>query len=459
MKKKKKIIGNIISIAIMAAAIIALICVYSKYNYNDFIKSVREKEKTEFTRDCETKHSQMDSYKIENKEYNDAMFYQTIPVKPNMPYKVTCWVKVENVQNEDDTKAGGAHIGIAGETERSLMLSGTKDWQELTFLFNSKNRDQVDICFRLGGYKEMSKGIAWFSDIKVEMGTANRSGEWKMACFIFPEIDVEVEVRGKMQHVNLKMSNDDVQDLKDNLARFQTTIPSISHNKMRINYDVFVIEEPITTVSYDEENGYYVSPEDVHEYINSYVEKNEYDHIYIGIRMADIQHGDTALTSDWIGLGGMEYYGIGYSNIRLPDSGNNYAYKYNKKYNTFPEEVYVHEFLHTLERNSKAYGYDVPDLHDYSKYGYAEDRVEGQKKWYIAYMNQEIEHNGEKIGLPEKIYTCKPPHESNFNNSIELNVMQEPKNIIEVARSIFNRVVKLLEELDINTVTSDNNSI
>ena len=79
----------------MVITIIALVVIYSKYNYNDFIKSVRERDKTTFVRDHEIKCSDMDSYKIENTDYNDAMFYETISVTPNTPYKVTCKVKVQ----------------------------------------------------------------------------------------------------------------------------------------------------------------------------------------------------------------------------------------------------------------------------------------------------------------------------------------------------------------------------
>lgn len=139
----------------------------------------------------------------------------------------------------------------------------------------------------------------------------------------------------------------------------------------------------------------------------------------------------------------MEYYEIGYSNIRLPDNELNYIYKYNYNYNTFPEEVYIHEFLHTLERNSRDYGYEVPDLHDYSKYGYSEDGPEGLKQWYIDYMNQNIEYNGEKIGLPSEVFNYKPVHESDFRYSLQIDALQEPKNIIEAVRSLFNRMWKL----------------
>jgi hypothetical protein len=47
------------------------------------------------------KYSKSSSYKIENKEYNDAMFSMHVEVTPNTPYRVTCMVKTENVENEE----------------------------------------------------------------------------------------------------------------------------------------------------------------------------------------------------------------------------------------------------------------------------------------------------------------------------------------------------------------------
>ena len=53
---------------------------------------------------------------------------------------------------------------------------------------------------------------------------------------------------------------------------------------------------------------------------------------------------------------------IGLSNIRVPNENSTLLYKYTN-YNTFPEEVYVHEFLHGLERIEKEYGNEVIELH------------------------------------------------------------------------------------------------
>ncbi len=444
MKEKGKVVKKVLWLVFVIAVIVAIIVVYNKYNYNDFVKNVAQIGKTEFTRDAQVKYSDMDSYKVENQEYHDAMFSETVSVLPNMPYKVTCMVKTQDVENRDNT-TGGAHISISGTTERSVAITGTKDWQELTLYFNSKNRTEVTVGFRLGGYNEETKGIAWFSDMKMELGVANQDNNWKMACFVFPSIDVDVEIKGKQEHVKLEMTQKDISDVRTNLQRFQNSIATLSKNKMTVDYDIYTITEPIKTLSYDEENGYYVSANDVYEYINSYVEEKQYDHIYIALRMADKQKGNNILVNDWIGLGGMDYWGIGFSNIRMPDDENNYAYQYHYLINTFPEEVFIHEFLHTLERNSKEYGYEVPALHDYNKYGYAEARLEGLKKWYEDYMNCSIKYGEETIGLPSQIFTYKPVQEKNFTHSTKVEAFDEPENIIEVIRSLFGRIVKLFE--------------
>lgn len=141
----------------------------------------------------------------------------------------------------------------------------------------------------------------------------------------------------------------------------------------------------------------------------------------------------------------MDYYGIGFSNIRLPNDSKSYIYKYNQRINTFPEEVFLHEFLHSLERNAEEYGYERPELHDYQKYGYENEILIGQKKWYTDYMNQTINTTDGKIGLPQEIYTLKPAKSSNFENSYKREeVFKEPENIIEEMKELIENLANRL---------------
>lgn len=143
----------------------------------------------------------------------------------------------------------------------------------------------------------------------------------------------------------------------------------------------------------------------------------------------------------------MDYYGIGFSNIRLPNHSQSYIYKYDTRINTFPEEVLLHEFLHSLERNAEEYGYDRPELHDYEKYGYQNEVLIGQKRWYTDYMNQNIKTAQGNIGLPSEIYALKPAKNSNFEYSYKIEeVFKQPENMIEEIKEIITNITKKLKQ-------------
>ena len=117
---------TIIYFIVIIVIIVVGLSIYRKYNFYDFTKGVRETGKTSFTRDSKITYSDMDSYKIENKDYNDAMFYKKINVEPNTPYRVTCMVKTENVENFDGKYTGGVQIAINETTECSKALTRNK---------------------------------------------------------------------------------------------------------------------------------------------------------------------------------------------------------------------------------------------------------------------------------------------------------------------------------------------
>ena len=133
----------------------------------------------------------------------------------------------------------------------------------------------------------------------------------------------------------------------------------------------------------------------------------------------------------------MDLYGIGYSNIRLPNDKSSYIYTYNPRINTFPEEVFIHEYLHSLERILQERGYDIPELHDNNKYGYEQEVLIGLRSWYNDYMTCNIKTNtGKLIGLDDDVYKLTPPAESDFRYSVEVEFNDEPENIIEEIRTL-----------------------
>lgn len=254
---------------------------YQSNNFNDFVRSETNLYTSEFKRDNEVKYLKQRSYKISSQEYNDAMFYKTIEVEKNQPYKVSCMVKTEEVIAEGDKTGVGAQISIEGTTERSIAIQGNAEWQKIELIFNSKDREEINIGFRLGGYLGEAKGQAWFSDLKLEEGIAEQDNEWKFACFIFKTTDVNINNK----EVKLNVTNSDVNDIKETIRRFASSCGNLSEGKMTAKYDIYEIDTPINQLSYDDEFGYYVAPEDIEEQIRDTISNSDYDHIFAVVRL------------------------------------------------------------------------------------------------------------------------------------------------------------------------------
>lgn len=447
MQKKSNKIKNIISTIMIIVVLLVGFKIYKKYNFNDFVKAEYSLGTSKFERDSNIKCTKIDSYKIENPIYNDAMFYKTIDVIPNTPYKVTCKIKTENVKSKNENTDSGAHICISESLEKSDNIGGTTDWTEVTFYFNSKNRTSVDLGFRLGGYEDSCIGTAWFSDFKIEAGIIDETNTWKFLCILFDYVDVNIEKNGTNKNIKLGLTQTDKDDIGICMRRFKDSIQEMSLQKMKVEYDIVEVATPITSLTYDEENGYYVSGYNVKDIVDPYIKQGKYDHIFVAFRTGDINQKGAIPVNDWIGLGSIEYRGLGFSNIRLPDDDSNYIYKYDTRINTFPEEVLIHEFLHTLEKNAEEYNYERPELHDNLKYGYKNKAKIGLKEWYIDYMNKNIKTSAGEIGLPQEIYTKKPTKTTDFEYSHKLDCLEEPHNIIEELNNIVKKVANMFTVL------------
>ena len=299
MKQEKSLMSKIISwvlMIIMIIIIIKLFKVFKTFYFNGFIKAEANYGISSFERDFNTKYLNDNSYKIESKDFNDAAFYKEIKVEPNTAYRVSCMVKTNDIIPEEINTDGGACISLVEQVEISKSVTGTNDWTKLELCFNSQNRDYIKIGFRLGGNTGKAKGVAWFSNFKLEKGIVSDSNNWKVACFILKNIDVNING----QEYNFSMSLSDIESVKNNMERFKNSCKELSNGKMQVTYNIIPIEDTITSISYSEEHGYYINPYDVNQYIEDIVLENEYDYIFVTLRMGN--ENKQIPTKEWIGL-------------------------------------------------------------------------------------------------------------------------------------------------------------
>lgn len=283
-KKENSLLSKIAYIILVCLLLCLLYYSYQYYqsnNFNDFVRSEANLYTATFKRDDKIKYGDKKSYSIESIEFNDAMFYEKIKVEKNTPYKVTCMVKTENVEARNEISGVGAQISIEASTERSISVTGTTDWQQIELLFNSKDREEINIGFRLGGNLGEARGKAWFSNFTLEEGINDNNSDWKFACFIFKNTNVNINNK----QINLEVTNNDIRDIKSTITRFENSCYTLSKGKMTAKCDVYELDTPITSLSYDDEFGYYVAPENIEKQIKSVISENNYDHIFVIVRL------------------------------------------------------------------------------------------------------------------------------------------------------------------------------
>ena len=112
-------------------------------------------------------HSGNNCVSIENTRQNDTRLTQSIKVKKNTHYKISGWIKTENVSFE----GVGANLSFNNHLFISGEIEGTqKEWQYVEFYLSVLGGIPVmSLCLRLGGYGGISTGKAFFDDLSMEV--------------------------------------------------------------------------------------------------------------------------------------------------------------------------------------------------------------------------------------------------------------------------------------------------
>ncbi|HOQ00383.1 MAG TPA: glycosyltransferase family 39 protein [Acetivibrio clariflavus] len=110
-------------------------------------------------------HSGNNCVRITNTSANDSRIRQMVSVKENTLYKISGWIKTENVSEQGK----GAIISIFGTFISTTELKGTNDWTYVE-LYGRTGPDQrvIELTAGVGGHSGESTGTAYFDDITVE---------------------------------------------------------------------------------------------------------------------------------------------------------------------------------------------------------------------------------------------------------------------------------------------------
>ncbi|MBN2613699.1 MAG: T9SS type A sorting domain-containing protein [Bacteroidales bacterium] len=122
----------------------------------------------------DTFYSEKKSICISHSDSATSSFYQVIPALPNSLYKVTAYIKTENVEAGTDWFEGGAQITIEGDVDgywwdnMTERIFGSSDWTKVELQFyTTEYASSIEVHCKLGAGLKI-KGTAWYDDVVIE---------------------------------------------------------------------------------------------------------------------------------------------------------------------------------------------------------------------------------------------------------------------------------------------------
>jgi hypothetical protein len=132
-------------------------------------------EKAVFERIAGNAHAGGFSASISCPSEDDARYIQTANVKPNTTYRISCWIKTENI----GTGAVGANISVERTPYASRDIRGTNGrWENVSlYVRTDESVHALNICLGIGGYGSTNTGTAWFDDARMEEKSPDSASE------------------------------------------------------------------------------------------------------------------------------------------------------------------------------------------------------------------------------------------------------------------------------------------
>jgi alpha-N-arabinofuranosidase len=114
-------------------------------------------------------HTGSRSVRISSIAGGDAAWTAIAPVRPYARYRLSAWIKTDQV---DAGTGMGALLNLHGlGRTHTEAVTGTHDWTRVALEFDTDGNDAVQINCLLGGWGR-SRGTAWFDDVALEMLSA-----------------------------------------------------------------------------------------------------------------------------------------------------------------------------------------------------------------------------------------------------------------------------------------------
>lgn len=120
-----------------------------------------------FTLDAEAPHGGHSALRIDAPEDNDARLVQTVTVQPNTHYRLSGWIRTAGVADGLGANLTIEWPGQGWQNTRGIL--GTSGWTFVAIDVDAGTSTSFQVQARLGHYGAISRGRAWFDDLRLEL--------------------------------------------------------------------------------------------------------------------------------------------------------------------------------------------------------------------------------------------------------------------------------------------------
>ncbi len=102
----------------------------------------------------------------------DLSWSTTVDVQPHATYRLSGWIKTEDLQPVAQRPGRGALLNLHNiQSVATNAVTGSQDWTRVETVFDTDNNDAVQVNCLFGGWG-FATGRAWFDDVQLELLSA-----------------------------------------------------------------------------------------------------------------------------------------------------------------------------------------------------------------------------------------------------------------------------------------------
>jgi len=224
--------------------------------------------------------------------------------------------------------------------------------------------------------------------------------DWYFLFAVFKNVDADYMQNDIKKHTKYSMTQDEIDFVKGDARDFEEFMNQVG--VIRVHVEVVEIDATITELAdYGDTGGWLSTVQDAPLLAKSNIDLDRYDHVTCIASLNDHM--------GYLGLGGSSYEnGTGHSFVNLCNR-EYYVNTLRATEKEFPPSIYVHEFLHFMERMNQKWGAEF-GLHLTGDRIYSSTNTDNWKTYYTDALLNRVNGDSETgTGVHPMVWQY-PPH-------------------------------------------------